>query len=121
MPEIKDILVVLAFFLLAAQNISILNKGKKDWKELSGAAARETEMLEMKNRIGALETEMTEMKSRLEEGEKNFRKISSDTAQIMNVLDGLLMHFISGNDREKLRSVKGELDKYKNERMKEEN
>jgi len=32
------------------------------------------------------------------------------------VLDAMLMHFISGNDTEKLRAVKQELDHYKNMR-----
>lgn len=53
---------------------------------------------------------------RLNEQEQSLRKISKDTEQIMNVLDGLLMHFISGNDTEKLKAVKTELDRYKNSR-----
>lgn len=53
---------------------------------------------------------------RLNDQEKNLAKISRDTEQIMNVLDGMLMHFISGNDQERLKTVKSELDHYKNSR-----
>lgn len=124
MPEIKisleTILLAVGILLLVMQNISILNKGRKDWRELSGATARENEMRELTGRVSSLENDVGEIKGRLDKGESNFAKISSDTAQIMDVLDGLLMHFISGNDREKLRSVKSDLDEYKNKRLRDE-
>ena len=120
MPEITlgldTILLGLAVLLLLANIISTLNKGRKDLRELTGADRRSQEISEIKGRITACENELNEVKGRLDEGEKNFGKISKDTEQIMNVLDGLLMHFISGNDKEKLRSVKEELDHYKNAR-----
>lgn len=53
---------------------------------------------------------------RLNEQELSLRKISRDTEQIMNVLDGMLMHFISGNDVEHLKNVKSDLDRYKSGR-----
>ena len=53
---------------------------------------------------------------RLNEQERSLQKISKDTEQIMNVLDGMLMHFISGNDLERLRTVKSDLDRYKSGR-----
>ena len=46
--------------------------------------------------------------------------VKNDLAQVMDVLDGLLMHFISGNDKEKLKSVKADLDHYKSRRGMEE-
>lgn len=112
----QTILLVLAVILLIANTISSLNKGRKDWNELSGTDRRNQEIAGLKERISKLESSVASVEKRLEEGEKNFGKISEDTEQIMNVLDGMLMHFISGNDREKLRSVKDELDHYKNSR-----
>ena len=120
MPEVTlglyTILLALAVVLLIANMVSTLNKGRKDLRELTGADRRSTEISEIKGRITACEKDIGDIKVRLGEGEKNFGKISKDTEQIMNVLDGMLMHFISGNDREKLRSVKEELDHYKNAR-----
>ena len=120
MPNVElnfqTILLVLAVILLIANTISSLNKGRKDWNELSGTDRRNQEIAGLKERVSKLESSVASVEKRLEEGEKNFGKISEDTEQIMNVLDGMLMHFISGNDREKLRSVKDELDHYKNSR-----
>ena len=120
LPEVTlgldTILLALAVILLIANTISTLNKGRKDFRELTGADRRNQEITEIKGRLSACEGDITEIRNRLDEGEKNFGKISKDTEQIMNVLDGMLMHFISGNDREKLRSVKEELDHYKNAR-----
>ena len=54
--------------------------------------------------------------TRLNEQERSLKKIGKDTEQIMNVLDGMLMHFISGNDTDRLRAVKTDLDRYKSGR-----
>lgn len=114
--DLQTVLLALAVVLLIANTITTLNKGKKDWSELSGADRRNQEIAAIKNRVTALETTMGAVEQRLTEGENNFEKIRKDTGQIMDVLDGLLLHFISGNDREKLRSVKQNLDHYKNTR-----
>ena len=120
LPEVTlgldTILLALAVILLIANTVSTLNKGRKDFRELTGADRRNQEITEIKGRLSACEGDIAGITTRLDEGEKNFGKISKDTEQIMNVLDGMLMHFISGNDREKLRSVKEELDHYKNAR-----
>ena len=57
---------------------------------------------------------------RLNEQERTYQRVAKDTEQIMDVLDGMLMHFISGNDKEKLKEVKTNLDHYKNGRWKNE-
>ena len=74
-------------------------------------------------RLDKIETKLASDKERLDsherrlnEQERSLQKISRDTEQIMNVLDGMLMHFISGNDIDHLRTVKGELDRYKSGR-----
>lgn len=120
MPEVTlgldTILLALAVILLIANTVSTLNKGKKDFRELTGVDRRNQEISEIKGRLSTVETNLSNVQQRLDEGEKNFGQISKDTEQIMNVLDGMLMHFISGNDKDKLRSVKDELDHYKNAR-----
>ena len=108
------ILLIVAVIILVANSISSLNKGRKDWHELSGADRRSQELAEIKKRLGKLEADMQTVEERLTSGEENYKRIAADTGQIMNVLDGLLMHFISGNDKEKLKETKSELDHYKN-------
>ena len=54
---------------------------------------------------------------RLNEQEGTLRRISRDTEQIMDVLDGMLMYFISENDNDGLKEVKAGLDHYKNTRV----
>ena len=112
--DAQTVLLVVAVVLLLAQTVTTINKGKKDWRELSGPDRRSQEIAGIKQRIDTLETEMEEVQERLTQGENNFAMIRKDTGQIMDVLDGLLLHFISGNDKEKLKSVKQELDHYKN-------
>ena len=111
----ENILLSLAVILLICNLISSLNNGRKDLRELSGADKRETEMNGIKARISTLENSMNTVKTRLDKGDEAFQRVSADTSQIMNVLNGMLMHFISGNDTDKLRLVKSELDHYKND------
>ena len=44
-------------------------------------------------------------------------RISQNTEKILDAMDGLLMHFISGNDTETLKQVKKDLDHYKNSKV----
>ena len=54
---------------------------------------------------------------RLNQNEADLDRIGENTEKILDAMDGLLMHFISGNDKEKLKSVKAELDHYKNSKV----
>ena len=54
---------------------------------------------------------------RLNQNESDMERISQNTEKILDAMDGLLMHFISGNDTEKLKEVKKELDHYKNSKV----
>ena len=53
----------------------------------------------------------------MNKNEADLERIGENTEKILDAMDGLLMHFISGNDVEKLRSVKQELDHYKNSKV----
>lgn len=120
MPDVKlsgeTILVIIAGIVIIAEIISALAKGRQGWGEISGRNARVAEMARVETRLGNLEADMQECQRRLNEGDGNFRTVKNDLAQVMDVLDGLLMHFISGNDKEKLKSVKADLDHYKSRR-----
>lgn len=107
----------------------------KDRKQAQQRAARLTEgngvtdeiadkvLAKLAPRLDKIESKLENDKQRLDshelrlnENERNLVRISKDTGQILDVLDGLLMHFISGNDHDKLRDVKANLDHYKNGR-----
>ena len=112
----ETILLCLAVILLLANTVSSLNRGRKDFRELSGAGRRDQELETLRKRVSQMETALRITERRLTEGEETFARITRDTEQIMNVLDGMLLHFISGNDIQKLKAVKEELDHYKNGR-----
>ena len=69
---------------------------------------------------GKLSTDKERLDSherRLNQNESDMERISQNTEKILDAMDGLLMHFISGNDTEKLKEVKKELDHYKNSKV----
>lgn len=124
MPEFtlsgETILLIIAGIVVIAEVISAIAKGVKSWGELSGRNQRTAEMATMNTRITNLETDVAECQRRLNEGDGNFKAVRRDLAQVMDVLDGLLLHFISGNDKETLKGVKADLDHYKSRRGMEE-
>ena len=54
---------------------------------------------------------------RLNQNDADLERIGENTEMILDAMDGLLMHFISGNDVDKLREVKKDLDHYKNSKV----
>lgn len=120
MPKVEltgeTILLVVAAVVVIAEIISALAKGKDSWGILSGKNKRVAEMARIEQRVSTLETDMDECKRKLEEGDANYKGVRRDLAQVMDVLDGILMHFISGNDKETLKKVKQDLDHYKSRR-----
>lgn len=62
----------------------------------------------LKNIEGAIE----DHQNRLNAGDRKFDKLSADMAQMLKVQNALLMHEITGNNIDKLKTVKSELDTY---------
>lgn len=120
MPDVQlgndSILMTLAVILILCNVIAGIWKGVEAFRKLSGRDRREQELKQMKFDIESLKSRLDKVEERLDRGEELFDRITRDNGQIMDVLDGLLMHFISGNDKEKLREVKADLDRYKNHR-----
>ena len=54
---------------------------------------------------------------RLNQDEDDLGRIGENTEKILDAMDGLLLHFITGNDVENLKKVKQELDHYKNSKV----
>ena len=54
---------------------------------------------------------------RLNKNEADLDRIEENTEKLLDAMDGLLMHFITGNSMESLKKVKSELDHYKNSKV----
>ena len=54
---------------------------------------------------------------RLNNDEADLDRIGENTEKILDAMDGLLLHFITGNSIDNLRKVKSELDHYKNSKV----
>ena len=59
---------------------------------------------------------MTKVEARLQLGDKRFELQSDDMGQTLNTLQALLIHFISGNDHDRLRDQLQDLTTYMSDR-----
>lgn len=102
-------------------------KKKQEEKKLSGTDLTEEiankVLSKLVPRLDKIDAKLAKDKERLDshemrlnEQEKGLQRISRDNAQIMDVLDAMLMHFITGNGQDHLKAVKNDLDRYKNSR-----
>lgn len=116
MPKIElngeTILLVIAAVVVIAEVISALAKGKKSLGELSGWDQRQAEMAAVKEEIRDLKSRVTDCESRLEQGDEKFNNTREDLKHVLDTLNALLLHFISGNDKENLKKVKEQMDSY---------
>ena len=88
--------------------LTALWKGMEAFRGLTG----EKERRESREKLRELQLRVTACEERLQKGDLRFESTRGDLTQTLTVLNALLMHFISGNDHEKLRSVKEGLDSY---------
>ena len=91
------IAVILAFFGILVAIV----KGVEAWRKIS-----------VRDRVKSLEGRMDAVEERLEKGNRKFAAQSDDIGQLLMVMQSLLMHFITGNDHERLRETSNELAKY---------
>ena len=83
-------------------------KGLEAFRQLTGAEKKEN----ARRTLDALSGRLTACEERLERGDRRCESNRDDMTQMLTVLNAMLMHFISGNDHEKLRGVKEGLDRY---------
>ena len=116
MPKIEltgeTILLIIAGIVVVAEVISALAKGKKSLGELSGRDQRMAEMTAVKTEIRELKSRVGECEDRLAQGDRKFDETRDDLKHVMDTQNAMLMHFISGNDKENLKKVKEALDSY---------
>lgn len=98
-------------------------KAKLNGKDLTDEIADKV-MDKLAPRLEKIEEKLSADKERLDsherrlnQNESDLDRISQNTEKILDAMDGLLMHFISGNDTETLKQVKKDLDHYKNSKV----
>ena len=92
-------------------------------KDLTDQIANKV-MLKLKPQLEKIDEKLASDKERLDSHERRLNKdeadldrIGENTEKILDAMDGLLLHFITGNDVENLKKVKQELDHYKNSKV----
>ena len=68
--------------------------------------------MSVRGRVKTLEDQMKTVNERLKKGSRKFREQSDDIGQLLIVNQSMLMHFITGNDHEKLRETNKSLVAY---------
>jgi len=99
--------ILLALAVIVAL-IGILVTFVKGWEAIKKISVRD--------RVKDLEDRMKKVEERLETGNRRFQHQSEDMGQILQTLNALQLHFISGNDHEKLKQSNEELVRYMNHR-----
>ena len=97
----NGILYAVALIVAIAGVVVALVKGWEAWKKIS-----------VRDRVAKLEERTTKIESRLQLGDKRFQSQSDDLGQVLITMQAIMMHMISGNDKEKLRETEKELTEY---------
>jgi uncharacterized membrane protein affecting hemolysin expression len=114
MPEVKlpesgitfeGVIYVIALAVAVSGVLVALVKGWEAWKKIS-----------VRDRVKQLEGRMEKVEARLKLGDKRFDLQNDDMGHMLNTQQALLLHFISGNDHDRLRTQLTELGNYMSER-----
>lgn len=114
MPEAKlpdvgitfeSVLYVVALIVAVAGVLVALVKGWEAWKKIS-----------VRDRVKDLEGRMAKVEARLRLGDKRFDLQNDDMGHLLNVQMALMMHFVTGNDHDKLREQITALSDYMTQR-----
>lgn len=114
MPEVKlpeagitfeSVIYVIALAVAVSGVLVALVKGWEAYKKIS-----------VRDRVRQLEVRMEKVEARLKLGDKRFDLQNDDMGHMLNTQQALLLHFISGNDHERLRTQLTELGNYMAER-----
>ena len=108
----SDILRALTVLAAVCALAAAMWKGVEAARKLTKADERAAQEAAQNAAIADLKARMERCEERLERGDRQFADSREDMTQMLKVLNVMLMHFISGNDHEKLRDVKSGLDEY---------
>lgn len=114
MPEVKlpeaavtwDMVIYIVAVLVAVSGVVVaLVKGWESVKKIS-----------VRGRIKKLEGRMEKVEARLRLGDKRFDLQNDDMGHLLNTQMALMLHFVSGNDHDKLKEQINALSSYMTER-----
>ena len=114
MPEVKlpeagitfdTVIYIIAVAVAVSGVLVALVKGWEAWKKIS-----------VRDRVKKLEGRMKKVEARLKLGDKRFDLQNDDMGHLLDTQQALLLHFITGNDHEKLKTQLKVLGNYMNER-----
>ena len=92
-PSWDSVVYVIALIVAAAGVLVALVKGWEAWKKIS-----------VRDRVKDLEGRMSKVEARLKLGDKRFDLQNDDMGHLLQIQMTLMMHFVSGNDNEKLKA-----------------
>ena len=110
MPEVKlpetaitfdTVIYIIAVAVAVSGVLVALVKGWEAWKKIS-----------VRDRVKKLEGRMKKVEARLSLGDKRFDLQSDDMGHLLNTQMALMIHFVSGNDHDKLREQIDSLSNY---------
>lgn len=110
MPDVKlpdtaftwDTVIYVVAVLVAVSGVLVaLVKGWEAWKKIS-----------VRDRVKDLEGRMSKVEARLKLGDKRFDLQNDDMGHLLQIQMTLMMHFVSGNDHDKLREQITALSEY---------
>ena len=114
MPEVKipdatitfdSVVYVIAIAVAVSGILVALVKGYEAWKKIS-----------VRDRVKDLEGRMKKVEARLLLGDKRFDLQNDDMGHLLNTQMALMIHFVSGNDHDKLKEQINALGTYMSER-----
>ena len=114
MPDVKlpdaaftwdSVIYAVALIVAVAGVLVALVKGWEAWKKIS-----------VRDKVKSLERRITAVEARLQLGDKRFELQNDDMGAMLATQQALLLHFITGNDHEKLRNELKNLSDYMNQR-----
>lgn len=114
MPEMKlpdagitfdTILYTIALIVVVSGVLVALVKGWEAWKKIS-----------IRDRVQKIEGRLDKVEARLKLGDKRFDLQNDDMGHLLNTQMALMLHFVSGNDHDKLNEQIKALSEYITER-----
>lgn len=105
----SNIITAVLVIVAVAGVLVALKNGLEAWRSLTGKDKMEKAEAHQNERLDALETASAEHT-------KSIERLTGDTSQILESMNALLLHMISGNDVEKLKEKQKELVSYMSKR-----
>ena len=104
-----NIIITVLVIVAVAGALSALKNGLEAWRSLTGKDKMEKAEAKQNERLDALEEATNEHTRSIE-------RLTSDTSQILESMNALLLHMISGNDVATLKEKQKELVAYMSKR-----